>query len=241
MRDLRSSTGRAAEGGRATARLDGLRCSVGTAGSEPTPRRLRRPSGTPGRSVGARHLAEGDAPMTRSHRPRHRRQPRHRPRHRARSSSPRATGSPSPRASGRAPRASSPCRPTSPTPHRSTPPSPRSRPSSAPSRSSSRTPASPRTRSCCACRRRTSTSVVDTNLGGAFRVVKRASKGMLQGALRPHHPDLERRRAARLRRPGELRLVEGRARRLRPLAHPRARRPRHHRERRRARASSRPT
>ena len=77
--------------------------------------------------------------------------------------------------------------------------------------------------------------VVDTNLGGAFRVVKRASKGMLKARLGRDHPRLERRRSLRLARPGELCGVQGRPRGARPVDHPRAGRPRHHRERRRAR------
>ena len=52
--------------------------------------------------------------------------------------------------------------------------------SSGRSRSSSRTPASRATRCCCGCREEDFTDVVDTNLSGAFRVVKRASKGMLK-------------------------------------------------------------
>ena len=84
-------------------------------------------------------------------------------------------------------------------------------------------------------------SVISTNLGGTFRVVKRASKGMLRarwgrvilissvvGLYGSAGPD-------------QLRGIQERAGRLRPLAHARAGRPRHHRERRRARASSRRT
>ena len=63
-------------------------------------------------------------------------------------------------------------------------------------------------------------TVVDTNLGGSFRVVKRASKGMLK---------------ARFGRTGELCGVEGGTRRHGAVDHARARRPRHHGERRRTR------
>ena len=43
-------------------------------------------------------------------------------------------------------------------------------------------------------------SVISTNLGGTFRVVKRASKGMLRAQVGARHPDLERGRALRRRR-----------------------------------------
>ena len=85
------------------------------------------------------------------------------------------------------------------------------------------------------------TSVIDANLTAAYRVSKRAAQGMLRA------------RRGRIilvssvvgllgsAGPGELRGVEGRHGRLRPLARPRARLPQHHRQRRRARARSRPT
>ena len=76
------------------------------------------------------------------------------------------------------------------------------------------------------------TSVVDTNLSGAFRVVKRASKGMLKARFGRVILDLERRRSARLGRPGQLLRVEERLDRPRPVAHARARWSRHHGERR---------
>ncbi|MEZ5187975.1 MAG: SDR family oxidoreductase [Microbacterium sp.] len=51
-------------------------------------------------------------------------------------------------------------------------------------------------------------SVVATNLGGTFRVVKRASKGMLRAG--PRHPHLERHGPVRLRGSDQLFVVEGR-------------------------------
>ena len=63
--------------------------------------------------------------------------------------------------------------------------------------------------------------------------------GRARDAARPQGPHRARvvgRRAARLGRPDELRRGEGRARRLRPLARPRARLARHHRQRRRPRS-----
>ena len=76
-------------------------------------------------------------------------------------------------------------------------------------------------------------AVIDTNLAGAFRCVRRASNGMIKarggriifissvvGPLRRAGPDQLRREQGRARRPG-------------PLDHPRARRARDHRQRRR--------
>ena len=78
-------------------------------------------------------------------------------------------------------------------------------------------------------------TVIDTNLAGAFRCARRASKGMIR---------LRRGRIVLISsvvglyggaRPGQLRREQGRPRRPGPLDHPRARRARHHRQRRRAR------
>ena len=111
----------------------------------------------------------------------------------------------------------------------------RSRRSTARSRCWSPTPASPATRCCCGCREDDFAAVLDTNLTGSFRVAKRAMRGMLR---------LKRGRIIFISSvvgllgsagPGQLRGVQGRARRLRPVARPRARLARHHRQRRRAR------
>ncbi len=48
-------------------------------------------------------------------------------------------------------------------------------------------------------------SVIDTNLTGSFRLAKRAAKGMLRPEEGPDHLHLQRRRPARLARPGQLR------------------------------------
>ena len=94
---------------------------------------------------------------------------------------------------------------------------------------------SPATRCCMRMSDEDFDEVVDTNLGGAFRVVKRASKGMLKA------------RFGRIilvssvvglygsRRPGQLLGIQERPGRPRPLDHARTGRARHHRERRRAR------
>ena len=77
-------------------------------------------------------------------------------------------------------------------------------------------------------------AVLDANLTGAFRCARRASKGMIRlrrGRIVLH---LQRGRAVRLGRPGQLRGVQVRPRRAGPLGDPRARRPRDHRQRRRA-------
>ena len=68
------------------------------------------------------------------------------------------------------------------------------------------------------------------------RVPRREARveGHAEGALRSDRAHLERRRALRRSRPGQLLVVEGRARRHGPLDHPRTRLPQHHRERRRA-------
>ena len=60
-------------------------------------------------------------------------------------------------------------------------------------------------------------------------------QGHAPAAARPDHPDLLGRRPARLRRPGQLRRLQGRSRRHGPLAGPRARQPLDHHQRRRAR------
>ena len=85
------------------------------------------------------------------------------------------------------------------------------------------------------------TSVVDTNLTAAYRVTKRAAQGMLRARAGPDHLHVVGRRPARLGRAGQLRGVEGRSRRLGPLAGPRAGLAQHHRQRRRARTGRRPT
>ncbi len=59
------------------------------------------------------------------------------------------------------------------------------------------------------------TSVVDTNLTGTFRVVKRANRGMLRAKKGPRRAHLVGGRAARLRGTGELRRLQGRPGRLR--------------------------
>ena len=76
------------------------------------------------------------------------------------------------------------------------------------------------------------TSVVDANLTAAYRVAKRATQGMLRARSGPHHLHVLGGRAAGVGRPGELRRVEGRARRSRPLAGTRARVEEHHGQRR---------
>jgi 3-oxoacyl-[acyl-carrier protein] reductase len=63
------------------------------------------------------------------------------------------------------------------------------------------------------------TSVIDTNLTGAFRVLKRANRGMLR-AQGPRGADLVRRRSGGSGRAGELRRIQGRVGRLRPFPGP---------------------
>ena len=75
------------------------------------------------------------------------------------------------------------------------------------------------------------TDVIDTNLAGAYRVAKRAVRGMMKmrrGRMVLH---LLGRRPARLGRPGELRGLQGRAGRPGPLPGPGTRQPEHHRQR----------
>ena len=84
-------------------------------------------------------------------------------------------------------------------------------------------------------------SVIDTNLTGSFRLAKRAAKGMLRLRRGPDRLHLLGRRPPRLRRPGQLRRLQGRPGRHGPVAGPRAGLAVDHRQRRRARASSRPT
>ncbi len=78
-------------------------------------------------------------------------------------------------------------------------------------------------------------SVLDVNLTGVVPVRAPRRQGHDPAAPRPDRAHLLRRRPVRLARPGQLRLVEVRAGRHGALGHPRARRPRHHRERRRPR------
>ena len=78
-------------------------------------------------------------------------------------------------------------------------------------------------------------AVIDTNLVGALRVARRAAKGMLRlrrGRLIFVSSVVGQIGSAG---PGQLRRVQGRAGRRGPLAGPRARQPRHHRQRRRPR------
>ena len=84
-------------------------------------------------------------------------------------------------------------------------------------------------------------SVVATNLGGAFRVVKRASKGMLRAKW--GRVILISSVVGLYGSAGQINYSSSKSGLvgIRPLADARTRRPRHHRERRRARASSRPT
>ena len=79
------------------------------------------------------------------------------------------------------------------------------------------------------------TAVLDTNLTGAYRVAKRAVARHDADAPRPDDLHLLGRRAARLGRPGQLRRLQGRPGRPRPVAGPRARLAQHHRQRGRAR------
>ena len=81
-------------------------------------------------------------------------------------------------------------------------------------------------------------SVVDVNLTGSFRCVRRAAKGMIR--LRRGRIVLISSVVGLYGSPGQVNyaVLQVRAGRHGPLGHPRARRPRHHRERRRARASS---
>ena len=82
------------------------------------------------------------------------------------------------------------------------------------------------------------TSVIDTNLTGAFRVIKRASKGMIRA--RKGRVVLISSVSGLYGAPGPDQLLglQGRPGGHRPVADPRAGRPRHHRERGGARASS---
>ena len=75
-------------------------------------------------------------------------------------------------------------------------------------------------------------AVIDTNLAGTFRCVRRASTGMIKA--RGGRIILISSVVGPLRRtgPGQLRRQQGRARRPGALGDPRARRPRHHRQRR---------
>ena len=77
--------------------------------------------------------------------------------------------------------------------------------------------------------------VLDTNLAGAYRVAKRAVRGMMKMRRGPPHLHLLGRGPVRLGGPGQLRGVQGRAGRPGPVAGPRARLPRHHRQRDRPR------
>ena len=76
------------------------------------------------------------------------------------------------------------------------------------------------------------TAVLDANLTGGFRVAKRAVKPDDAGPLGPHHLRVVGGRQRRPGRSGQLRRLEGRARRSRPLARPRVRLAVHHRQRR---------
>ena len=84
-------------------------------------------------------------------------------------------------------------------------------------------------------------SVIDTNLAGAFRCARRASKGMIR--LRRGRIILISSVVGLYGGPGQANYSASKAGLvgLARVDHPRARRPRHHRQRRRARASSRPT
>ena len=64
------------------------------------------------------------------------------------------------------------------------------------------------------------TAVLDANLTASYRVVKAGRQGDAEGSTWTHRAGVVGRRPARLGRSGELRRVEGRARRLRPLAGP---------------------
>ena len=75
------------------------------------------------------------------------------------------------------------------------------------------------------------TSVIDTNLTGAFRVIKRASKGMIRARKGRVVLISSVSRPLRRARPDQLLGIQGRPGRHRPLPDPRAGRPRHHRER----------
>ena len=64
------------------------------------------------------------------------------------------------------------------------------------------------------------TQVVDTNLRRRLPRREARIEGHAEGAVRPRHPRLQRRRAARQRRPGQLRGLEGRTRRASPARSP---------------------
>ena len=93
----------------------------------------------------------------------------------------------------------------------------------------------------CGCPRRTSRTVVDTNLAGSFRVAKRAAKGMLR--LRRGRIVFISSVVGLLGSAGQVNYAASKAGLVGhgPVARPRARLARHHRQRRGARASSRPT
>ena len=84
-------------------------------------------------------------------------------------------------------------------------------------------------------------AVVGTNLGGAFRTVKRAIRSMIRARRGRIVFVSSVVRAVRRGWPGQLLGVQVRPRGARALDHPRARLPRHHRERRRPPGSSRAT
>ena len=85
------------------------------------------------------------------------------------------------------------------------------------------------------------TRVVDANLTAAYRVAKRASRGMLKARDRPDDLRVVGGGPDRLGRAGQLRGVEVGSGRAGPVGRARAGLARDHRERRRARASSTPT
>ena len=77
--------------------------------------------------------------------------------------------------------------------------------------------------------------VLQTNLTGAFLLTQAVHGLDDQGPLGPDHQHLQRRRAHRSGRPGELRRQQGRTHRLHQIARPRTRLARSHRQRRRPR------
>ena len=83
------------------------------------------------------------------------------------------------------------------------------------------------------------TDVIDTNLSGAFYATKAVTRPMLKARSGPHHQHHQRLRAGRPDGPGELLVGQGGAHRPDQGHGARAGQPRHHLQRRGARASSR--